>query len=708
MKLAFTLCLWSATATSTLANPMRRVITLLQDMQKEVEAEGEKEKKLYDNFMCFCKNSNKELSAGGSGAKGQIEKLSAQLEEEQAEKSQISQELIQHKKDRADAQNDLAKAKSIREREHEEYVAQTGEQNKNIQDIKAAITALEKGMGATAFAQLPAVSVIKRMVSGIDVTDAQNVMSFLSQSGDYVPQGGQIVGIMKNMLDDMDKNLNGAVSEEERAAAAYADLKDSKEKEIAAASEAIEDKTKRSGELAVSVVQTQNALDDAGAELGDTQKFLANLSVQCDEKTKEWQERSETRHQEITAIGEAISVLNDDDALDVFKSTIPSPSLASVSERRYRFLQAKQESASPLAKARTLVNSASEMYRSSKALNLLSFSLSSKLKSLEKQGGVDFAVVTKMIDDMVTLLGKEQADDTKHKNWCEAEFDKSSDDGKAAQEKIDSLASCEQEISDEIASTKDSIATLQQEIQELDQSVATATAQRKQEHSEYTETMTMTEAAIQLIEKAKNRLNKFYNPNLYKAPAKRELTQEEKLYADAGRGEWNATPAPQGIAGTTQTVFIQLHKFMVAPPAAPETFGAYQKKDGKSKGVIALMDMLQKDLEKDMTEAEHNEKTAQKDYAELTSDAQATRAQDSKSITDKESNKAKLEGKLQEVKSQSVMTADELNQVRNYVAELHSSCDFITQNFDLRKQARTNEVESLKNAKAVLSGANYS
>ena len=88
-------------------------------------------------------------------------------------------------------------------------------------------------------------------------------------------------------------------------------------------------------------------------------------------------------------------------------------------------------------------------------------------------------------------------------------------------------------------------------------------------------------------------------------------------------------------------------------------------------------------------------------------DAQETRQQDTKSIATAESSKAELEGQLDEAKNGLAMTKDQLNQVKSYIAELHGSCDFIVASFEERRQARTNEVEGLKNAKSVLSGANY-
>jgi len=247
------------------------------------------------------------------------------------------------------------------------------------------------------------------------------------------------------------------------------------------------------------------------------------------------------------------------------------------------------------------------------------------------------------------------------------------------------------ELGDGISELMEEVSTLTKEVAELDKSVADATEQRKEDHAEFTEALQLSEVAVGLIGKAKQRLQKFYNPTLYKAAPKTEMTMEEKIIT----------------AGTFAQVQLHLHKSAVAPPPPPETFGAYEKSTEKSGGVMALMDSITKELEADAKDSEYEEKTAQKDYAELMADSQATRATDSKSIVDKEAAKATLEEKLMSAKKKHSATTEELSLVKTYIGDLHVSCDFIMQNFDLRKEARTAEIESLKNAKAVLAGASF-
>merc|ERR1712187_1001285 len=121
-----------------------------------------------------------------------------------------------------------------------------------------------------------------------------------------------------------------------------------------------------------------------------------------------------------------------------------------------------------------------------------------------------------------------------------------------------------------------------------------ATEERKEEHADNVETLANDNAAKELIGVAKNRLNTFYNPTLYVAPPKRELSEEERVTVNMG-GTLAPTAAPGGIAGTGVTALVQ-----DAPPPPPETWGAYSKKSEESNGVIAMIDMLVADLDKEV------------------------------------------------------------------------------------------------------------
>merc|ERR1719159_1198566 len=311
-----------------------------------------------------------------------------------------------------------------------------------------------------------------------------------------------------------------------------------------------------------------------------------------------------------------------------------------------------------MAKVQALLVGVQQSRVHSKRLDIMLYMTRSKLKLLARsKQAPDFGNITGMVDGMIVLEEEEQNGDDTQKPWCNGEFE-------------------------------EEIRALQEEIAGLDKTVAQATEQRKEEHAEYQTTLALTKTAIELIGKAKNKLQKFYNPALYKPPPKEELSAEDQI-----------------IANVAFFAEINAHHSRVAPPEAPEGLGSYEKKTQKSGGVMALMDMIVKDLTAQLSDIEHEEGTAQKDYVELMGDSQASRAQASKSITDKEAAKAEINGKKTAAKEKEMGDFKDLDIIHKYVLELHGSCDFILENYGIRKEARKAEVESLKSAKAILAGA---
>merc|ERR1719155_147220 len=291
-------------------------------------------------------------------------------------------------------------------------------------------------------------------------------------------------------------------------------------------------------------------------------------------------------------------------------------------------------------------------------LELLEFSLKAKK--------VDFSKVLAMIDGMEAVLKEEQADDDSTKSFCDKDLAKSAAEKKDTEEAIAASEAFIEETTAESAAMADEIKELQKEIKDLDKAVVEATEQRKEEHADFLTFQTESNAAVQLIEKAKNRLFKFYRPTMYKEAPKRELTEEEKILAASGQDI--GTVAPELIPGTTQTVFAQV-RVNAAPPPPPETFGAYQKKDAKSNGVIGLMEMLAKELQTDITEAEHEEENSQKDYERLMGESQKSREEKVGSITTKEAAKAELDSKIENTKEKKALQETELAGIKKALQE---------------------------------------
>jgi chromosome segregation ATPase len=653
---------------ATEANPVRKVVSLLQNMQKKVTAEGEKEEELYKKFMCYCKTGVGDLSGSIAAATTKSPQLESDIKSSEEQLAQTQASLKGAQKERSDAKTAISDATSIREKEATAFAKEKASLGETISTIKMAVDAIEKGMAG--FLQTSSAAALKKIAArseGLDDESKEELLSFLSGKETYAPKSGEITGILKQMGDEFSKTLKDAEDTEAAAVSDFDALVSAKKREIGTLTASIEAKLSKVGELGVAIVQMKNDLSDTQETLMEDKKLLAELEKGCATKDKEYEERVKTRHQELLALAETIKILNDDDALELFKKTLPSPSLAQV-----------QVSISDLrARALKLLQGAPGSDRS--RVNFLVVALRGKKVGFEK--------VISMIDAMIATLNKEQTDDENKKEYCSKQADVTEDKKKALERSVKDLETAITSAEEGISQLTEEIATAEDSIKALDKSVQAATEQRKEENVEFKELMQSDGAAKELLGFAKNRLNKFYNPKLYNPPAKEELSAQGAVERDMS--------------------FVQIQRrSSVEPP--PATWDAYAKKSEESTGVISMIDLLIKDLDNEMTEAESEEKNSQEDYDAMMAEAKENRVQLSKSLRDKTAAKADLQADLETAKDDKDATTKELMVTDKVISNLHSECDWLIQYFDVRKEARAEEIDALKKAKAVLSGADFS
>jgi len=658
------------------SNPIRKVVNMLQSMSKKVSAEGEKAKDLHEKYLCYCKTGVATLQKGIEAAEDKIPELLSAIKAATEKEAKMKEEHKEQNADRASAKAAMSEATAMREKENAAFKAERDEYEANLSALAKATAAIENGM-AGSFLQTPAKQTLQKVLDSLAVQhltadDRQAFSSFLEQG--YAPAGGEVVGIMKTMSDEMTAGLEAITKEEAAALNEYNSLMGAKTKEVKALTAAIEKKLEELGEQGVKIVQLKNDAGDTAEGFEEDKKFLADLEKGCATATEDYEADAKMRNEELAALADTIKILNDDDALELFKKTLPGAS---------SFVQLQVSSELMRQRALAVLRAASKRAdgpHHRRQLDLMSLALHGKK--------IGFDGVIKMIDDMIATLTKEQEDDLAKKEYCEKEFDLADDKKKALEKTIKDLITSITNTEEGIATTKDEIKALTDGITELDQQVVKATAQRKEENAEYKDLMASDGAAKEILGFAKNRLNKFYNPKLYKPPAKEELSSEDRIVSNMGGAS--------------------LAQGKVAPPPPPETAAAYSKKSGDSQGVIAMIDLLVADLDKEMQIAKTEETDAQGDYEGFLADSQEKRTTDSKTLVDKEGTLAEMESALETAKVDKKSNLKDLASTQQYIAALHADCDWLVQYFAVRKEARTGEIDALGKAKAVLSGADFS
>jgi len=507
------------------------------------------------------------------------------------------------------------------------------------------VGAIEKNAAAS-FLQSDAAGVLRNLVNSNQdmMADSRTeVLSFLSNA-DGSEGSGEIVGVLKQLGDEMAADLKVATEAEEKAIANYDALTADKNAEIAELTKAIEDKITRVGEGGVAIADMKADAKDTAEKLAEDKKFIVDLKAECEKKAKDWEAVKKERAAELLALADTIKMLNDDDALELFKKTLPSAAAS--------FMQVSVSASTQKARALSMLHAAMKTGRPTRHIDLIAMVLHGKTADMTK--------VIKMIDEMVSVLGQEQKDDDEKKDYCNTEIDAAEDKLKADQLAIKDADTAIKDAKETIATLESEMIALTGGLLMLDKAVTEATAQRKKENEAFKVVKAGNAAASKLLGMAKDRLAQFY-----------------------GFAQVAAAP----------TAFLQVRRT------------TEQKGNEGGGGVIAMLTALDAELEKETAVAQANEDDAQADYEKYIADSKTMRTDNGKILEDKTAAKADAEGALQGHQDVLEGAFTKLKGANDQLKVLHKDCDWLLANFDSRKEARADEVDALGKAKAVLSGA---
>merc|ERR1712050_452064 len=380
--------------------------------------------------------------------------------------------------------------------------------------------------------------------------------------------------------------------------------------------------------------------------LAADEKFLMMLKEKCQMTDKEWEERQKTRQLEMEAVSKALAILSGDDAHDLFTRTF-NPAFV-------------QEESSLQSSRRSQASAL--LTRVANKLN------SPRLATLAYKVRLDaFTRVKKAIDDMIAQLLKEKEDEIKHKDFCVDEFNTNQlQTEKKEREKQDLIAKIE-DLEMTIKALTEAVDALKAEVAEMQVQLKRAGEDREKENKEFQTTVADQRETQKLLKAALGVLADFYK----KSEAASLVQKQESV-------------GPP-------------------PPAGFETY----KKNAASGGVMSMIEQIISDAKAMEAEAIRSEEDAQKAYEDFVKETNVSIEAKSKDIVNKSEEKSKAEADLVETKEAKEAALLELEQLSSYNAELHQSCDFVLKNFDVRQTARDEEVEALKQAKAILSGAKF-
>jgi septal ring factor EnvC (AmiA/AmiB activator) len=365
------------------------------------------------------------------------------------------------------------------------------------------------------------------------------------------------------------------------------------------------------------------------------------------------------RSTEMAAVSEALAIVMDDASRDLFADTYGV------------FTQTR---AVKTDKQKRAANVLSDVAKKHKSAALLELSNKARRDSFEK--------VTDMIDTMVADLKKEQEDEYKHQQFCAAELSENEQQQADTKDKISDLTSEIEESTARVETLADEIAALQAEISEMNVQLKRAGEDRVLANQEFQRTIQDQRATQVILNKVMARLQK-----VYEAPPPPEA---------------NATNAKEA---EEPAMFLQRgqHRHTQHKKQMP-SFGAYSKND-EGGGVVSLIAEIIKEASSLESEATVAEQTAQNDYQAFVAETAKSIAAANRSISAKSDEKADLEESIVAAKSDRTDATKKLMDLGKYESQLHTSCDYVLKNFEMRQTARQEEMDALAQAKAILHGS---
>merc|ERR1719156_331849 len=324
--------------------PVTKVINLMKDMQAQLEKEGKEDTEVYEKVTCWCETNDKDKTTAISDAEAHITDLTSTIEEATASSARLNTEIKNLGTEIAKNQAALDKATELRKKELAEFNAEEKDVLQSIGALKSAVTVL--GKHHAELIQVDEGTLIniavtiqdqmrrhKKLVEKLtSERQRKEITAFIQAPSDYfdaeptfkqsyAPQSGAIFGILKQMKETFETNLENSQKEEMQSQTAYEDLKASKEAEIKAGSDQKDTKTQELADTDALLAQSKQDLEDTRNSLAADQKFLMNLKETCQNTDQEFEERTKTRAEEIKAVSEALAILSSDDAHDTFTST---------------------------------------------------------------------------------------------------------------------------------------------------------------------------------------------------------------------------------------------------------------------------------------------------------------------------------------------------------------------------------------------------
>jgi len=666
--------------------PMDQTVKLIQGLEKGITADGKSEQESFDAYACWCEKTMERKAMDISNGKELIAETQTLIKKLKGEIASHGAEIEQLKRDIAANHKAVKEATDVRDKGNKEYAGDRTESEQCIGAMEAAIKVLTgAGTKAAGFLETMKEAELLSVVAGVRtalthkvVTQSFNekdmdlMKSFVAKPdafvarrtgmsaaqigqnpfGDYAPQSSAIQGILKGMYDAFTMDLEKDNAAEAESQKSFEELMATKAQELETLELTLQKQETDEAMKTKHLSESEVLLDDTVTNLANDEQFFADTKEACKAKATEWSVRTQMRTEELNGMQVAIRILSSGDAKKTFKkSTTTFVQLSAVR---------KQEE---LSTART------NAYGKLKVLASTLQSRSVAKIAVQVQNGGHFDKVIAMVDDMISVLRKEEQDDIEHRDRCEngqnANKNKLADlkSGiKKTQAALKRMGNTKKDLEGEISALETDIKATQKDMAEL-------LKFRNKEEGEFRQATKDDTDAAGLLKQAIVALSKYYQKN------KIALGLVQK--------------APE---------------YEQDPDKAPDaTFASGDSRKSEAGGIVAILEMLVEDTEKELKEGRADNADAQEKYLKQNGALQATLDGQEETKTNTETEKADLEEKMAQYDKHKDELGDDKDAEDDTAKSIGTDCQWVKDGlFETRRTKRKAEIQGLVDAKGFL------
>jgi hypothetical protein len=693
----------AARSTEAAKSPINKIIQMLSDMLAKGKTEKQEEQVRFAQFKQFCVSTVEEKTGNIAAGKESIEQLGAAIAKAEADATILGKEVTAHEADVVGWKAEIKKAAAERKKSKAAFTEAHKEYTDSIDSVERALAHLEKKLpGAASFAQTTSVfALLQKSSSKMPLKTRKSLMSFLQFSspdearkallqeaaeegieignGDgvappeaavYENSAGNIIEMIEELGSKFEDERMDLEKREANMQQAFLMMTKDLTGSIAEAEMMIATKKSTKATRLEDAAEAKGDLSNTEASVAEDTKFLEDLNAECEQKSWDFEQRQKVRTGEIEAIGKAIEIMSSPEVAGGAKHTALNQRSMSVgvslAQLRSSGQSANQEAVAQFLQQRSTV-------------------IKSRLLALmaQKVSADPFQKVKKMIRDMIQKLMEEANEEAEHKGFCDAEMstNKQTRDNKG--EEAEGLKADIEGFSADISKLAEEIASLGDQIVAIDAAVQKATAEREAEKSKNTATVKDAETANVAVTQAIAVLKEFYE---------KAAVPVEQPAPIKGPIKWD----PRAIQLLS---FVQTSSTRSDQPEMEE--GSYTGMGNG--GVLGLMEVVQSDFEKLISETTATEAEAAKIYDEFMADSdqdKAVKNADSKHLATAKQGK---ESKLTTAKKDLRIVGEELDAAMAYYDKLKPSCEEKVMSYEEKVAQREAEIESLKEALEILS-----